>query len=329
MDFASTLRTHPLFSHCSDRILESLASVVSLQQAEGGTAILRQQASPAALSVVLDGEIRIFRLAPRGAIPLRAVRRETLLGDLCYVENCEFFQSSASAAANTSLLAFDTPLLRVRAAADDALEHALHWSLWRSLGLKLRAADDRLEGLIASLVGGDGVSLGLPARGAGESSPRPPRIDPEEKRRFFQQQLLSPLEVEFLAGLSRERRLAPGQPLFAEGDPAGSMFTVLEGQVEIHRYIPGAGMETLALLDPGAYFGELALADHLPRSANASGSENGALVLELPREAAEEALSSTAAHSLRLLRLLCSLSVRRLRHTDQQILDWHLLRGDG
>lgn len=58
--------------------------------------------------------------------------------------------------------------------------------------------------------------------------------------------------------------LAPGDVLFREGDPASSMFVILEGSLEIRvreRVVEEAG--------PGALLGEMALIDQGPRTATA------------------------------------------------------------
>jgi CRP-like cAMP-binding protein len=56
-----------------------------------------------------------------------------------------------------------------------------------------------------------------------------------------------------------------GQVIFSEGAPAGTMYVVVEGEVELRR----ASGSVLAVAGPGDVFGELALIDDRPRSASA------------------------------------------------------------
>lgn len=109
-------------------------------------------------------------------------------------------------------------------------------------------------------------------------------IDPEQLRRL---ELLE--KVPLFAGLSRrqlgkllvklfERGYEAGETIFLEGEPGKALFIVLDGRVSICR--AGLGGEyRLATLAPGAYFGELALIDDLPRSATARADESSALLI--------------------------------------------------
>lgn len=55
-----------------------------------------------------------------------------------------------------------------------------------------------------------------------------------------------------------------GAEIFKAGSPGDVMFAVLEGQVEIRR-----GGRALATMQRGEVFGEMAVIDHGPRSADA------------------------------------------------------------
>src|SRR5438034_8136560 len=51
------------------------------------------------------------------------------------------------------------------------------------------------------------------------------------------------------------------QYVFKEGEPGNRLFLILDGEVRISRTIPGSGEEALAVLKPGACFGEMAIFD--------------------------------------------------------------------
>ncbi|MBF8261119.1 MAG: cAMP-binding protein [candidate division NC10 bacterium] len=108
--------------------------------------------------------------------------------------------------------------------------------------------------------------------------------DPEQLRRL---DLLG--KVPLFAGMSRhqlgkllvklfEKEYAPGETIFLEGEPGKALFIVLDGMVSIFHSGHGAE-ERVTSLARGAYFGELALIDDLPRSASARADEQSALLI--------------------------------------------------
>src|SRR5919206_1258575 len=70
-------------------------------------------------------------------------------------------------------------------------------------------------------------------------------------------------ELARLAAAGRERRLAPGEFLFRQGDAATAFHVVLEGQLETTRDVAG---EQVLLMShgPGGYLGAMALLTETP-----------------------------------------------------------------
>ena len=67
---------------------------------------------------------------------------------------------------------------------------------------------------------------------------------------------------------------AAGALVFAEGSSGDKLYLILAGKVRISRTVPGIGEEALAVLKTGDYFGEMALIDDFPRSADARAHED-------------------------------------------------------
>ena len=61
--------------------------------------------------------------------------------------------------------------------------------------------------------------------------------------------------------------------IFEEGATGDKVYLILEGAVRISRQVPGMGEEALAVLKTHDYFGEMALIDDFPRSADAHAHE--------------------------------------------------------
>ena len=79
---------------------------------------------------------------------------------------------------------------------------------------------------------------------------------------------LKPLEIKFVDGLMHERRYLPDEIIFDEDEEGQALYLVMSGRVRITRTIQG-NRHALNELDPGGFFGDLALLDNSPRSAQA------------------------------------------------------------
>jgi len=84
---------------------------------------------------------------------------------------------------------------------------------------------------------------------------------------------LPPVYLRRIAGIGEMEAHARGARIFEEGTPGDKVYIILDGAVRISRQVPGMGEETLAVLKTGDYFGEMALIDDFPRSADAIAHE--------------------------------------------------------
>src|ERR1700756_1551744 len=74
--------------------------------------------------------------------------------------------------------------------------------------------------------------------------------------------------------------LPQGRQLVRQGEPADSMYLVVEGQLRAHMSVGGTDV-TVAMLGGGDFFGEASLFDQGPRSADVIASANS-LLLRVP-----------------------------------------------
>jgi CRP/FNR family cyclic AMP-dependent transcriptional regulator len=80
---------------------------------------------------------------------------------------------------------------------------------------------------------------------------------------------LLPVHLKRIQSLGHVEDHPAGTLLFAEGSVGDKVYLILDGKVRISRSVPGIGEEALAVLAAGDYFGEMALIDDFPRSADA------------------------------------------------------------
>ena len=76
-------------------------------------------------------------------------------------------------------------------------------------------------------------------------------------------------ELARVAEICKEQKYTAGQTIFKEGEPGNRLYILTAGEVRISRTIPGSGEEALAILKPGACFGEMSVFDRSERSTDA------------------------------------------------------------
>lgn len=96
-----------------------------------------------------------------------------------------------------------------------------------------------------------------------------------------------------------EKKYAPGDIIFHEGDSGKAVYVVLEGSVRIAKRAH-AGDRTLAVLGPGSHFGELALIDQRSRFATAVAEEE-TLLLIMYKSYFDDLIKGNSAISLKIL----------------------------
>ena len=122
-------------------------------------------------------------------------------------------------------------------------------------------------------------------------------------------------ELEKIARLLRERRLAEDQVLCREGDPGDAMFIVTGGKIRLAT-MDGAGSEkVLAYFSDGQFFGEMSLLTGEPRSASAI-AETESRVLVLPKEDFDSLLSNNT----QIMREMLKVVSERTMQTNQQLM---------
>lgn len=93
---------------------------------------------------------------------------------------------------------------------------------------------------------------------------------------------------------------------------------ILQGKVRISRTAPGMGEEAIALLSPGDVFGEMALLDEGPRSADVVAHER-CVLLSLARTNFEDLLFLHKDLAYEILWNVVRTLIRRLRETNDKL----------
>ncbi|MBC7173420.1 MAG: cyclic nucleotide-binding domain-containing protein [Polyangiaceae bacterium] len=129
---------------------------------------------------------------------------------------------------------------------------------------------------------------------------------------------IGPAGLERIAAIATEETHRVGQFIFHEGDAGEALYLILEGKVRISREVSGMGEEALAVLGPGEAFGEMALVDDAPRSADARVHER-CKVLVISKDALESLLFLHKDLAYEILWNFVKILSARLRETNDKM----------
>ena len=123
-----------------------------------------------------------------------------------------------------------------------------------------------------------------------------------------------------IAALGRRRVYEERAVIFMRGDPGDSLCGVVSGRVRISASRPGGKEVFLNIIAPGDSFGEIALLDGMPRTADATAMMRTELSI-IQRDQFLALLGSEPQLARHLIKLLCT----RVRWTAQIMEDSALL----
>ncbi|MDQ3037168.1 MAG: cyclic nucleotide-binding domain-containing protein [Myxococcota bacterium] len=129
---------------------------------------------------------------------------------------------------------------------------------------------------------------------------------------------IHPRGLERIASICAEETYRLGDVVFREGEVGDKLYFILEGKIRISREVAGMGEEALAVLAPGAAFGEMSLVDDFPRSADARVHERCRLLV-LTKEALEDLLFLDKDLAYEILWNFVRILSSRLRETNDKM----------
>ena len=125
-------------------------------------------------------------------------------------------------------------------------------------------------------------------------------------------------ELARVSEVCREQSFVSGEFIFREGEAGNRLYLIVEGEVRISRTIPGSGEEALAVLKPGAMFGEMSVFDRSERSTDAI-SNGGTRCLTIARSDFELLLDFNREIAYKVLWAVVRMLSGRLRSTNDSL----------
>ncbi len=317
---ALELRRFRSFRHFTDPQLLQLVQASRRERFRHAQPLTREGEEGRDVFVLLEGKVQACRRTPLGMRVVTTLGVGEVVGEISYLDG-KPRSSTLIGLESGSVLRFPASFLEALSTVDNDLSAALLWAFFHALSGKVRAANAAMTELIAP-----GTTA---ARSAGPTAGEQLSLDPSSKLDVLKEQGLSNAELRLLAIYSREERFQPGDLIFGEGQHGDKLYIVMDGQVRISRRLQGVGEEALTILGRGEVFGEMALIDSQPRSADAVAHTEGCTVFTVDRQRLEEVLGMDPDAARQFLTLLCQLLCRRIRAMNDRLVAWWVMAGTG
>jgi small-conductance mechanosensitive channel/CRP-like cAMP-binding protein len=181
-----------------------------------------------------------------------------------------------------------TPIVRIRNLGDNGIDYEIKY--WLEDYAKYNDTDALIRQLIWYALRRAHITFAFPTRTlhVERRGPVPLATGPQKEviERLSAVDIFAPLsneETEKLAGGAVRHIFAPGELVIRAGDQGASMFVVHNGRVQV-QVADGGKQRPVAVLNEGAFFGEMALFTGEPRTANVVALEETE-VLEIGHDA--------------------------------------------
>ncbi len=132
---------------------------------------------------------------------------------------------------------------------------------------------------------------------------------------FFNE--LSNWQLKKVSEIVFERSYEAGELIFEQGQPGAALFLIVEGQVSVEIY-KDHFTATLAVLEQGAFFGEMALLDESPRSASARSLQS-TKAIALYRNDLNHLIHTDPETACHIYHALARITGDRLRRTNELV----------
>jgi CRP/FNR family transcriptional regulator len=137
-----------------------------------------------------------------------------------------------------------------------------------------------------------------------------------------QQSLFSDIDSEGLEKLSKvvkKLSLKKGEQLFKEKDDTRGVFLLHSGKVEISRVTADGWRQTLTVVTPGDFFGELSILERRHHVASAVAVEDAELFL-IPKEEFDRFMEQDTKLACYILKKIAMEMSKKLRRTTDKFL---------
>lgn len=126
-------------------------------------------------------------------------------------------------------------------------------------------------------------------------------------------------KLEKIAKIVKQVSIKKGEQLFKENDETKGLWMVYSGKIEISRITADGWRQTLVVLPPGHFFGELSILENRKHVATATALEDTELLL-LPKEEFEKLINDDCALALNIVMRIAIVMSKNLRRMNDKFL---------
>lgn len=321
LNLAVELKKLPVMQGFSEEEVFHIARICTERPIAKGEVIFREEDLTEGIYLIHSGSVRIVKNTPFGEQMLASLGKGEFFGEMDFIDS---LRCSADAIATEDGVLFSMSKVKLEEMFISKRHVAVqfYWHFWKTLSLRIREANELLKSFFIEAAKSD-----RQVREGGGVSGELTTVDLQKKMAVLKEKGLSSKELRLLAAFSSEEMFKSGQNIFMEGDRGEKLYIILDGQVRISKFIPGVGEEALAILERGDFFGEMALIDRAPRSADAK-AHTDATVLPIESKLLTDILSKDVDSSYQFLFILCKILSRRLREINLKVYQWRMMSGN-
>lgn len=143
-----------------------------------------------------------------------------------------------------------------------------------------------------------------------------------KKETLKQQVLLQDIDdagLNKIAKIIKQVSIKKGEQLFKEQDETKGLWLILSGKIEISRVTADGWRQTLVVLSPGHFFGELSILENRKHVATAVALEDTELLL-IPKEDFEKLMQEDCALALNIVKKIAIVMSKNLRRMNDKFL---------
>jgi CRP-like cAMP-binding protein len=144
-------------------------------------------------------------------------------------------------------------------------------------------------------------------------------IKPESLKQQILLQNIDQTGLETIASIAKDVFIKKGEPLFKESEETKGLWMIHSGKIEISKITADGWRQTIVVLPPGHFFGELSILENRKHVASATALEDTELFL-IPKDDFEKMMAQECELALCIVKRIAIAMSKNLRRMNDKFL---------